>query len=522
MLRPLLAASAGVVLLATTAVLANGATGSAPSAGSPGSVEWAPCDDKPDIECATLTRPIDPDRPGGATFDMALARHRATDPDRRIGALVINPGGPGVSGVEHTYGSRYNFSPEILARFDIVGFDPRGVGLSQPVRCSTDLYFDGPSSHPTDAAGFDSLAKYNRKLHADCAKHSGPVVNHVSTEDVVGDIDALRKALGERQISFYGLSYGTAIGQRYAERHGDKVRAMVLDSVVDRGADARSLVESSARAAADVYEEWKRWNARNPSAPLHGRDIDALWDDLMAKAANGELVDHEGSGEQVTPDLLGSELANSAYAPDWEGLSWRVLSLNGEGTGEPGEDEGDSSSSGEPEADDDTSSPFEPGPGNHDTPPSEESEDPDTSLYAGPMAHITCADTGFRVRDFAEFAELERLGQQISPRTLGGHRANALITGCVGLPEARTPQRPATMRTKVPTLLLNARYDVATPLEDATSVHRQQKKSTVLVTYEGAGHGVYERSDCTKRVSDDYLVSLEVPRNGFSCPATDD
>jgi pimeloyl-ACP methyl ester carboxylesterase len=493
MLRPLLAAAAGALILATTAVPANSA---APTAGSPARVDWAPCADHAGFDCATLTRPIDPGRAGGDTFGMALARHRATDPEHRIGVLVVNPGGPGMSGVDFAYGAQWTFSAEVLARFDIVGFDPRGVGLSQAVRCSTDLYFDGHAAHPADEAGFEELRAHNRKLDADCARHSGPVVDHVSTEEVVADIDALRQALGERSISYYGLSYGTVIGQRYAERHGDRVRAMLLDSVVDRGLDARGVVASAARAAADSYEQWKRWNVRTPSAPLHGQDVDAVWDGLMARAERGELLDPDGSDAPLTPYDLSANLTTAAYDPDWEGLSDWVRSLNEGGITPPGPDDDVTPPSGAPEG------------------------GKDTSLYAGAMGHITCADQNFRVRSYAEYAELTRLARQISPRTLGSVHGDGRVTSCVGLPEAVTPQRPGTMRTTVPTLLLNSRHDPATSLENATAVHRQQPRSTVLVTYEGAGHGVYDRDDCTRRVGDAYLVSLDVPRDGLSCPAT--
>ncbi|MGI5441780.1 alpha/beta fold hydrolase [Streptomyces shenzhenensis] len=266
---------------------------------------------------------------------MALARHRATDPGRRIGVLVVNPGGPGESGVNFTFGARWYFSPEVLARFDIVGFDPRGVGLSQPVRCSTELQFGGPTTHPTDQAGFERLREHNRRLHEDCARHSGPIVDHVSTDDVVRDVDALRQALGERKISYYGLSYGTVIGQRYAERHGDNVRAMLLDSVVDRGLNAREYVASSARAAADSFEQWNLWNSRTPSSPLHGLDIGDLWDDLMARAERGELVDPGDPANRITTYDLSATLTTSAYAPDWDDFSSWVLSLRDGGIATP-------------------------------------------------------------------------------------------------------------------------------------------------------------------------------------------
>ncbi|MBQ0826485.1 alpha/beta fold hydrolase [Streptomyces tagetis] len=420
---------------------------------------------------------------------MALARHRATEPDRRIGVLVVNPGGPGESGVDFTFGAQFSFTPEVLARFDIVGFDPRGVGLSQPVRCSTELYFGGPTTHPADRAGFERLREHGRQVREDCARRSGPIVDHLSTDDVVRDIDALRQALGERKISYYGLSYGTVIGQRYAERYGDDLRATLLDSVVDRGLNAHDYVAVSARAAGDVFEEWVRWNARTHSSPLHGQDVEALWDGLMARAARGELADPDAPESLITPYDLGGTLTTAGYGPDWADLSSWVLSLH----------EGGATTRRSARAD----------------------ALDDTPSYATAFRAVSCADLGFRVRDFAEYDALTRVEKQISPRTVGSTRGNAALTNCLGSPEARNPQRPGTMRTRVPTLLLNSRHDPATPHENATAVQRQQGEAAVLATYEGAGHGAYDRSDCTRQVGDNYLLKLTVPRNGFSCPSAD-
>ncbi|SDG21492.1 alpha/beta hydrolase fold [Lentzea fradiae] len=471
---------------AAATIAAVSLTAGSPATASPSPLKWTSCEDRPGFDCGTLTLPIDRGDPRLGTFEMAVARHRATDPARRIGVLVVNPGGPGESGVSFTFGARWTFSPEVLARFDVVGFDPRGIGRSQPVRCSTGLVFGGPGSHPGDAAGFERLREHGERLHQDCARHTGPIIDHLSTDDVVADVDALRRALGESRISYYGLSYGTVIGQRLAELHGGTVRAMVLDSVVDRGVNAREYVASAARAAADSFEEWRRWNELTPSSPLHGQDVVALWDDLMAKAARGELATPDDPATLLTVHDLGNTLTTIAYLPDWAELSTWVLSLR----------ETVSSSAATKSAD---------GP---------------ESLFPSPMRSITCADRDFRVRTYAEYDALTRLERRISPRTAGSARGNNAITGCLGSPEARTPQRPGVMRTSVPVLLLNNRYDPSTPHEWAVSVRRQQPHATVLVTYEGAGHGTYDRSDCTIEVSDAYLTSLALPRDGFSCPVT--
>ncbi|MER7967442.1 alpha/beta fold hydrolase [Streptomyces sp. NPDC096080] len=418
---------------------------------------------------------------------MALARHRATDPDHRLGVLVVNPGGPGESGVNFTFGARWVFSPGILARFDIVGFDPRGVGLSQPVRCSSDLLFGGPTSYPSSSAEFESLREHNRRLHEDCVQHSGPIVRHVSTDDVVRDVDALREALGEHKISFYGLSYGTVIGQRYAERHGGNVRAMLLDSLVDRALDAHAFVTASARAAADSFEQWKLWNTSTSESPLWGLDLDAFWDRLLERASRGELVTPGDQSSPITVHDLSSTLTAAAYGPDWAEFSSWVRDVDEGGVADAMESRRRVS---------------------------------DVSLSAAALTTVTCADRDFRARTFTEYKALTREAQRISPRTAGSVRGNEALTSCLGLPDADTPQHVSVMDTEVPTLLLNSKHDPATSYENAASVRRQQVLGTVLVTYEGAGHGVYDRTECTRQIGDAYLLSLTVPLDGSACPAT--
>ncbi|MET0136685.1 MAG: alpha/beta fold hydrolase, partial [Kibdelosporangium sp.] len=198
-----------------------------------GAITWQPCAEDATAECGTLKLPVDWAKPRGEKFDLAVARRKATDPAKRTGILLINPGGPGGSGVNFALGAKGFFSPEIQARFDIIGFDPRGVARSAPVQCSLELLRNPVSTYPTSQAEFDALADYNRKLRDDCRKNTGPIYDHVDTLSVVQDMDAIRRSLGERKINYYGVSYGTLIGQQYAERYGDKIRAMIIDSNMD-------------------------------------------------------------------------------------------------------------------------------------------------------------------------------------------------------------------------------------------------------------------------------------------------
>ncbi|MEU8327549.1 hypothetical protein [Micromonospora sp. NPDC048839] len=189
----------------------TGSVGSTTS-GWNGRIDWRACADQaddPGTRCGTLRLPVDWARPGGETFELALARRPAADPAARIGVLVFNPGGPGLSGVDVALTAASQLGPDVLRRFDIVGFDPRGTVRSAPVRCSSALLAQHPSLTPTTAAEFERLRTYNRQLREDCRAQSGPLFDHLDSVSVARDTDAIRAALGERQLSFYEWSYGT-------------------------------------------------------------------------------------------------------------------------------------------------------------------------------------------------------------------------------------------------------------------------------------------------------------------------
>lgn len=200
------------------------------------------------MQCGTLRVPVDWKRPSGRTFGLAVARRPAADPAARIGALVINPGGPGGSGISLAIVADTVFSREILTRFDIVGFDPRGFHRSESARCSTELPEGAPFAIPGDEREFARRVADNRQRHADCRRHTGPLLEHMDTLSVARDVEALRVALGEAKLNYFGVSYGTQIGLQYAELFGGRIRAMALDSVLDHsiGLDRRLQTEAAA------------------------------------------------------------------------------------------------------------------------------------------------------------------------------------------------------------------------------------------------------------------------------------
>ena len=188
------------------------------------------------FSCATLTVPLDDGKPQLGTIALALTRKTAAMPSKRIGSLLVNPGGPGESAVEFLQSAWPAVPPEVRDRFDLVAFDPRGVGQTSPVRCETtaelDRYFHLDPA-PSTPAGLAELDRANAALTAGCQRRSGRVLPYVNTRVVAQDMDRVRAAVGDRTLSYLGYSYGTSIGASYLDQFPTHVRAMVLDGALD-------------------------------------------------------------------------------------------------------------------------------------------------------------------------------------------------------------------------------------------------------------------------------------------------
>ncbi|MFD4638086.1 alpha/beta hydrolase [Lentzea sp. NPDC058436] len=452
-MRRAVAVSAAILIISTGAAHAEPVE----------SIAWAPCPDNPEGQCGTLSVPLNWNKPRGQRIDLAIARHRATDPARRIGVLVVDPGGPGGSAAEFALSSL--FSPEVRARFDIVGVDQRGTGGSLAIRCA-DLVGGGPSIHPQDEAGFTALLRHNQKALAQCRERSGPVFDHADGATVVRDIDAARRALGERKISYFGLSYGTTFGQVYAEKFGRNVRAMVLDSVVDHSADLRRFVGDRAAASDDSFREFEKWCAGSTSCALHGQDVRAAWEAALVRA------DARPGGRQ---DLL-DNMYFALRGPDWlyaVDLITGALTLRTQS--------------------------FEPN-------------------YESVRLASVCQDFSLRLKDFRDYERMRAEELRRSPILRGSFLGHDEATACIGVPgQPANPPHRLDIGDAPKIMVINSRYDPTTPHEWAVSIKRQAPRNTALLTYEGWGHIAYPRSACTRTNVDDYLINLTTP--AVSCPA---
>jgi pimeloyl-ACP methyl ester carboxylesterase len=196
-------------------------------------LSWSTCYDN--FECAELAVPIDYDRIKTGTFKISVLRYAAQDPNRRIGSLVINPGGPGASGVDYAYNAEYIFDPDLTDRFDIVGFDPRGVARSAPITCFNDAETDAnyaSDSKPDNEAEFQLAIAETKKFVQKCLNKNEHLTSF-STANAARDMDILREALGEKKLNYMGKSYGTYMGALYASLFPNNIGRVVLDGAVD-------------------------------------------------------------------------------------------------------------------------------------------------------------------------------------------------------------------------------------------------------------------------------------------------
>lgn len=448
-----------VSVLLAAALLTGVTTGTATAAPA---VDWQPCEPDHPVECATITVPIDYAHPDTGTIDLAVARQRATG--EREGTLVFMPGGPGGSGVDRLLAG--NVVPaEVARRYDVVSFDPRGTNRSHPVECDTDLVTNLPNVVPDAGARLADVQAYARELGASCRAHTGPLLDHVDSVSVARDIDALRAALGERKVTLYGRSYGTLAGQMYAENFPHRVRGIVLDSVFDHGLDQSRFITTQVAAGEDAFTAFANWCADDASCALHGQDAGQVYRDLWERSVRGELP--------VPPMALNQNTLNKFYGPDWAGLAEQLADMTG----------------------------------------------------ARAMAETTpfpigafCTDHRVRFSSQGEWLALWRKQNAAAP-TMRTHFAWAVVSLCSAWPAATpNPQHRTDAGDAPPILILNSLHDPATGYAWAKDVHRQLDDS-VLLTYDGSGHGVMDRTPCTRAVFTDYVLHHRTPRPGTHCPA---
>ncbi|ANY06282.1 alpha/beta fold hydrolase [Pseudonocardia sp. HH130630-07] len=324
----------GAVLAAAAVLPVTAAP--APVAPAPASaIAWAPCRDTvadwdpadARSECGTVTVPVDHDAPGGRTLDLRISRIPAASPAQRRGVIVTNPGGPGNPGLSMPADLSTSAVGGLATDHDIIGFDPRGVGQSAGIACAVDAGPDPGAATDPEQRFHDAHARTAAE-NTTCAQDDPELVGSLSTNTVADDVDAIRRALGEERIGFYGVSWGTALGAVYRSRHDAHVDRMLLDSVMPPDFSVREMNDGPVRAAAANLDRFARWAADGGAgglgatpdevaATVHmlARRLDAA--PVTVTTADGERVEVGGANLRMLLDhgqRLWPQIAESVRA----------------------------------------------------------------------------------------------------------------------------------------------------------------------------------------------------------------
>jgi pimeloyl-ACP methyl ester carboxylesterase len=455
-------------------------------------LSWTGCGGS--FQCSRLTVPVDYAAPDGATIQLALIRLPAGKPGQRLGSLVINPGGPGGSGIDYTRAARAVISDAARRNFDVVGFDPRGVGESAPLKCLTDAQTDqllAADPTPDDADEVTSTVALFRQLGQRCQAGGGALLGHVDTVEAARDIDVLRAALGDPRLFYLGKSYGTFLGATYAELFPHNVGRMVLDGAIDPSLSADEVNIGQARGFEQATRAFVADCVQAESCPL-GSDVDG-----GMKRLRGLLSSLDArplpTGDASRPLTEGWGSLGIAVAMYDQGY-WPVLRQaldqafggNGAGLLRLADAYADRSDNGT------------------------YSSNQNTVIYA-----VNCLDRPDDGGLAGVRGSLQRY-EKAAP-TWGAFLAWSQLP-CAYWPvkSHNAPQRLSAVGSP-PIVVVGTTRDPATPYEWAKGLAGQLSDGH-LVTYEGDGHTAYMRgSRCVDRAVDAYLLRGTVPADGLTC-----
>ncbi|MBT2401960.1 alpha/beta hydrolase [Streptomyces sp. ISL-100] len=453
-------------------------------------LDWKPCAKGQKALCSTVKVPLDYADPGPGNLSIAMYKFPATG--KKKGSLLVNPGGPGGPGLE--FAAMMARSP-LSSSYDIVGFDPRGVGASGQIHClddaAHDAYYAAPTA-PTTAEGRNQRRQAAKRLAQACGEKHLKLLPHVGTENTARDLEVMRSVLGDRKLNFLGVSYGTLIGQYYAEQYPSRVGRMYLDSVMDPALPLPKIIEDNAASSQQTLERFLDNCVTQKSCQLGGSREQAEQKVLqMVKALDATPVPVASDPRRPVTgsDLREAVLEGVGSAGEWPQLTQalvaavkrdfsgiRDLADYSHGRGEDGKFSGE-----------------------------------DETFLAVACNFASKDDRSHRALDQA-IAEATRKSPLFGPLDM--------FRPCSDWPVASSvTAHEVTADTPEPILLANNSVDPETPLSWAKAAAEGLEDST-LVTNEGAGHGFLDMGPCTGKVMTDYLINGTVPKAGTVCKDT--
>ncbi|WP_189389862.1 alpha/beta hydrolase [Streptomyces sp. SDr-06] len=471
---------------ACSAPTAAEGAGSAPSP-LPGGAQW---------KCATMKVPLDYADPKAGTLDLALIRTEATDRARRIGSLVFNFGGPGGSGVT-TLPSAASDYEALRARYDLVSFDPRGVGASAPVRCENDTQLDAyfaQDATPEDPAKEKAYIEGLKSFAVACQDNSGRVLPHVGTTEAARDMDLLRQVLGDQKLHYMGISYGTELGGVYAHLFPKNVGRAVFDAVVDPTNDVEQGALGQAKGFQLALDNFAQDCVnRGDKCLLRGANVKEVEDvvvKLLAQLAT-KPIPAGNSGRQLTRTQATNGIAQALYSKEY----WRLL--------EQGVDEAE---------------------GGQGALLLALSDAMNGRGKGGTYSNIQAANAAINCADFKQRYSLEQTKAKLpefrAASPVFGDFMGWGLMGCSAWPVAGQWTNPdVSAPGAAPIVVVGNTGDPATPYAGARNmVEKLGPGVGVELTYKGQGHGAYNSGDtCVQGAVNAYLLDGKVPSAGTVC-----
>jgi pimeloyl-ACP methyl ester carboxylesterase len=502
---------------ASASVTENGVAGARPSDPSAASVVWSPCHrDLGPFECGLVNVPLDHDEPHRARTQIAMVRLPARNPAERIGSLFINPGGPGGSGVDVVlFAGPFLFPAPVNEHFDLVGFDPRGVARSGGVRCLPNerRFWDAlatPFEFPVTDVEEEQHWQALERVAIECDRGDTRLLEHMSTADVARDLDLLRTAVGDTHLNYFGVSYGSLLGNTYAQLFPERVRAMAIDAILDpigyatgrpgtEGLPITTRLGSGASADATLAELFRLCDSAGPTSDPTGPGCVLAGDEPSAgrfAALAGRLreqpvtIAHPFSGE-VGPfgydDLIATTLSSLYEAAVWPLLTLFIAGLD---QGLPSIELGTRYA-----AVQDASS---------------WSSRRNMPRYPGLeyFSAVACLDSD-NPSDRTAWESAAEVGDMVGYFTRPWTYS---ASPCAIWPFESDDryQGPWSAETANPVLIMATTYDPATPFEGALAV-RDLLPNSHLITVHGWGHVATGTSECAAQALVGYLIDVQVP-----------
>ena len=437
------------------------------------------------MQCGSIQVPVDWSQPHVGSTTLAVVRRPADDRAHRQGTLLLNDGAGG-SSIEQLRLAMHigmpNFAGAMTQKFDLVAVDPRGVGHSAPILCGEPLKPAGVSHFPQVRAAFNALVSHNRAFAEDCLRRNGRLTAHVDQTSTARDFEAVRIGLGERQLNWYGIHYSTLLGRTYAKLYPGRLRTLVLDTALDDTGSPLSRVTQEAATAETAFNRFTAWCAASKDCALHGKDVAAAYDALVARADRDPIP----TGSDAHQPLTGEDIREATQ--DYltlSGLSWPELAkaiVKAQG--------GDAT---------------------------DFTLDPDNTLDPVQVQVPACLDNARPVHTLAQLTQLRKELARVSPHLGGAVRSYKAIAGCLGWP---IPAKPVKAGPPVhgapPALILQSTHQALAPYRAGAAMAAQLPGSVVL-GHEGDDYSMFLVSQCSRDATNRYLTTRALPAPGTVC-----